>query len=237
MRSAGRRDEILSHAALLFSTRGVGGTTVRDIADAVGLHSGSLYHHFGSKDELVAEILVAFLDDLMNSYSSEIRWQADGHDQLDDLVHVSLRVAVRHPHASEIHTREFANLSSQPGFAQIDARTREVEDVWARIIDRGVADGGFRADLPPERLRQLLREIVWTAARRHRDTVDTDHAVTARILVALLVDGITARPGASPVPAPAPTGGGPVAAVELEHLRVEILALRGEVDELRRASV
>ena len=44
-----RREELLAIAASLFAERGFKNTTVRDIADAAGILSGSLYHHFDSK--------------------------------------------------------------------------------------------------------------------------------------------------------------------------------------------
>lgn len=51
------RDRILHAAARLFRERGYKGTTVRDIAEAVGILSGSLFHHFRSKDEILLDIM------------------------------------------------------------------------------------------------------------------------------------------------------------------------------------
>ena len=46
----------------MFAERGLRATTVRDIADSAGILSGSLYHHFSSKEEMVDELLRGFLD-------------------------------------------------------------------------------------------------------------------------------------------------------------------------------
>lgn len=51
------RDRILHAAAGLFHERGYQRTTVRDIADAVGILSGSLFYHFRSKEEMLLEIM------------------------------------------------------------------------------------------------------------------------------------------------------------------------------------
>ena len=51
-----RRDELLGLAAAMIAERGLRATTVRDIADAAGILSGSLYHHFSSKEEMVDEV-------------------------------------------------------------------------------------------------------------------------------------------------------------------------------------
>lgn len=57
MSSATGRERILSEAAELFLSNGYGDTSLRDIAAAVGIQPASIYHHFGSKEELFTEIL------------------------------------------------------------------------------------------------------------------------------------------------------------------------------------
>lgn len=56
-RDAVSRERILHAAARLFRERGYQRTTVRDIADRVGILSGSLFHHFRSKEEMLREIM------------------------------------------------------------------------------------------------------------------------------------------------------------------------------------
>ena len=63
-----RRDELLDLAATMFAERGLRATTVRDIADSAGILSGSLYHHFKSKEQMVEEVLRDFLDWLFARY-------------------------------------------------------------------------------------------------------------------------------------------------------------------------
>ncbi|QBJ98327.1 TetR/AcrR family transcriptional regulator [Rhodococcus sp. ABRD24] len=52
------RDEILDAAAELFTTRGFTGTSTRTIADAVGIRQASMYHHFATKDDILAALLI-----------------------------------------------------------------------------------------------------------------------------------------------------------------------------------
>ncbi|ABK05040.1 transcriptional regulator, TetR family [Arthrobacter sp. FB24] len=51
------RDEILDAAAELFTGQGFANTSTRAIADAVGMRQSSLYHHFGTKDDILGELL------------------------------------------------------------------------------------------------------------------------------------------------------------------------------------
>jgi AcrR family transcriptional regulator len=48
-----RRKEIIKTSARMFQERGYSGTTVRDLAKEVGITSGSIFHHFGSKEEVL----------------------------------------------------------------------------------------------------------------------------------------------------------------------------------------
>ena len=51
------RDLILESAAQVFCQKGYNGASMADIAEAVGLQKATLYHHFGSKQEILAELL------------------------------------------------------------------------------------------------------------------------------------------------------------------------------------
>ena len=58
---ANRREELLHAAARLFVEKGFDATTTRDIAEAVGMRSGSPFYHFRSKQELLKAAMIAGL--------------------------------------------------------------------------------------------------------------------------------------------------------------------------------
>lgn len=59
-------------AADLFAQKGYRATTVREIADAAGILSGSLYHHFDSKESIGDEILSGFINDVLADYRAAV---------------------------------------------------------------------------------------------------------------------------------------------------------------------
>ncbi|HWC81089.1 MAG TPA: helix-turn-helix domain-containing protein, partial [Pseudonocardiaceae bacterium] len=77
---------MLALSATLFAQRGFVSTTVRDIADAAGILSGSLYHHFDSKESMVDEILRTFLDDLFGRYREIIAAGLGPREALEAIV-------------------------------------------------------------------------------------------------------------------------------------------------------
>src|ERR1700726_2703490 len=114
-----RRNELLELAATLFAERGLRATTVRDIADAAGILSGSLYHHFDSKESMVDEILREFLDDLFGRYRLIAAKNLGPRLTLEAIVVTSFE-AIRQRHdAVAIYQNEAHRLSDQPRFAYI----------------------------------------------------------------------------------------------------------------------
>ncbi|MGV0791203.1 TetR/AcrR family transcriptional regulator [Mycolicibacterium sp. XJ1819] len=59
------RDQILIHASRLFYERGYGATSIRDIAEAVGISSSTMYHHFTNKQEVLYAIVARFMSDFI----------------------------------------------------------------------------------------------------------------------------------------------------------------------------
>jgi DNA-binding transcriptional regulator YbjK len=67
-----RWSELLQIAADLFAEHGYAATTVRDIAEVAGMRSGSLYHHFDSKESMIDEILSTFINQTLDAYETVI---------------------------------------------------------------------------------------------------------------------------------------------------------------------
>src|SRR5262245_25704240 len=93
-----RRDELLEIAAEQFADKGFKSTTVRDIADAAGILSGSLYHHFDSKESMVDEILRTFQDELFAAYDAVLASKDDARTKIEKAVRLSFEAIDQHPH-------------------------------------------------------------------------------------------------------------------------------------------
>src|SRR5258705_9523874 len=145
-----RRARILHSAAALFARKGISATTVREIADEVGILSGSLYHHFESKEAIVDEVVSSYLEDLRSRYKLVLASDGDPRSRLHDLVVASLQVMEAHPHASEIYQNEHNYLVQFDRFAYLKNAGKEVQSAWLDIITSGVRAKVFRADVHPK---------------------------------------------------------------------------------------
>jgi TetR/AcrR family transcriptional regulator, cholesterol catabolism regulator len=189
-----RRGLILTSAAEMFARKGIGATTVREIADAVGVLSGSLYHHFESKDAIVEEILTGYLDAIRTSYAQVLASGKNATDSLHDLVLTSLQVASEQPGATAIYQNELHCLREQDRFTGVLAAAASVPRTWLRVIERGVADGSFRDDIAPRVFYRLIRDAVWPSVRWHRSDGRYPTAQLAEDITSIFLNGFSAKP-------------------------------------------
>lgn len=188
-----RRETILGTAAALFARKGVAATTVRQIADEVGILSGSLYHHFDSKEAMVDEIISSFLRDLEERYAKVLAQEVNARARLHDLIVASLEVVEAHPHAAEIYQNDVNYLLGIERFSYLRNAGRQVQDTWLRVIEAGIAEGVFRGDLDAKILYRLMRDAVWLSVRWFKPSKGYPIAKLAEDATALFLDGLTAK--------------------------------------------
>jgi AcrR family transcriptional regulator len=164
-RPSARRRQILDAAAPLFAGRGVAGTSVRDIAQAAGLQSGSLYHQFTSKEQIAGEIVSGYLADLAETYAAAARPGLSGAERVAALIRASLEVMHRHPHASQIYERDSALLRETGTPADMRNHTHDLQEAWLDSFRAGIAEGAFRADLDIRVAFRLIRDGLWLTVR------------------------------------------------------------------------
>ncbi|CAM2921009.1 TetR/AcrR family transcriptional regulator [Skermania piniformis] len=192
-----RRDELLALAATLFAERGLRATTVRDIADAAGILSGSLYHHFDSKESIVDEILRGFLDDLFGRYREIVEAGLNPRDTLAALVVASFAAIDTEHAAVAIYQAEARRLQDSPRFGYIAQPNTEFRELWLGVLRAGVTDGSFRADADVELAYRFLRDTVWVAVRWYRPGGPLTAESVAKQYLSIVLDGL-ADPGAAP---------------------------------------
>jgi TetR/AcrR family transcriptional regulator, cholesterol catabolism regulator len=188
-----RRDELLRIAADLFATKGFRNTTVRDIADAAGILSGSLYHHFTSKEQMVDEILRTFQDELFGQYDAILASDADARAKLEQAIRVSFD-ALDHRHSEvAIFQNDAQYLATLDGFGYVAERHAQSRDVWMTLLRQGAADGVLRDDLDLEVLYRFLRDSLWFSVNWYRPGGPLSASAVADQYVSILTEGVTPR--------------------------------------------
>ena len=163
-----RREQLLAISARLIATRGYSATTVRDIADEAGILSGSLYHHFSSKEAILDEILRSFLGGLRQR--SEVIAAAGGgpRNVFDELVRTAFATIEAQPDAVALYQNEAAFLATLPGFEYVAQESAGIEEIWLAVIREGQRDGVFRAGIDSAVAYRFIRDAVWSSVHWFR---------------------------------------------------------------------
>ena len=189
--SASRRDELLQLAATMFAERGLRATTVRDIAGSAGILSGSLYHHFKSKEQMVEEVLRDFLDWLFGRYREIVDTEPDPLARLKGLFMASFE-AIEHRHAQVvIYQDEAKRLSALPQFDFVEARNKEQRKMWVDVLNQGVGEGCLRPDLDVDLVYRFIRDTTWVSVRWYQPGGPLTAEQVGRHYLAIVLGGIT----------------------------------------------
>lgn len=152
------RTQILAHATRLFAAQGVSGTSLQEVADAVGVKKPSLLYHFESKDLLHEAVLDHLLARWNDTLPALLR-AASREDRFDAILDETFAFFVAEPDRARLLLREALDRP-----AQMRALLAKYVAPWLSAvsgsIDKGRAAGVFRADVSPEAYVVMVIHLV-----------------------------------------------------------------------------
>jgi AcrR family transcriptional regulator len=190
--AASRRQEIVAIAASVFARKGLAGATVRDIADAAGILSGSLYHHFASKEEMIAEVLGADLEEVSAAFAEAV--VDDPATSLRNLIGVGVAQVHRDPDVARILRNDGRSLAGNPRLAHLAEARVAGREVWDRVVVAGCESGVFRPDVDPALVVRVMLDAVLGTYVWFLPAAPTAPGVVAGQLADLFLAGLQPRP-------------------------------------------
>lgn len=157
-----RLREICRIAARVFYEKGYSGASMQDIADAVGLTKAGLYHHIGSKDRLLFEIMNYGMDILKETVLDRVSSIQDPRERLRETIKGHIHLIV-HARDLEITVILHENRSlEEPLRNKINLRKREYIKFLENVIAEARAQAGGEPLLNPKLAAfALLGMINW----------------------------------------------------------------------------
>jgi len=195
---ATRKEELTREAARLFAERGFHGTSMGDLAEAIGVQKGSLYSLTGSKQELLCETMREGAR-AFHAALDEVPDDAPPIERVQLALRGHLRVVAEQIDVATVFTREWRYLEDTYR-AEILAERRRYEERWRALFREGVESGGLRTDLDAGAAALLVLSAANWAYTWLTPGRDTDEL--ADRFTAIIVDGI--RGYATPRSAKAP---------------------------------
>jgi TetR/AcrR family transcriptional regulator, cholesterol catabolism regulator len=183
---ATRRSELTREAARLFAERGYHGTSIGDLAQAMGVQKGSLYAHIASKQDLLYETMrdgaAAFHAGL-----DEISEQLPATEKIRLALRAHLRVVAEQLDVATVFVREWRYLEGERRDEIVSERRRYEERIRA-LFREGRELSELRTDLDDANAALLMLSAANWAYTWLRPGSDTDEL--ADRFYALLIDGM-----------------------------------------------
>lgn len=186
-----RRKEIVDQAAALFNARGYHGTSLEDVAAAVGLRKASLYHYFRGKDDILKLIHEDFLTWTMQREEQRRAYGLPPGQHLLEIIADTLEVLSRRPGHIRVFIEHYRELDETTRTHIAEERERYagmVEDVIRSGIEKGV----FRPVDPRLGMLALFGAVNW-AYQWYRPKEGDEPRQMAYALWDLLMRGVRSR--------------------------------------------
>lgn len=211
-------NELYEHATRLFAERGFAGTSLQDIADALGITRPALYYYVKSKDELLAKLVTEVTNGPLEELTALVeRPELDAVAALRGVVDVLVRRRTTQPERFRLLIRSEAELPEGLMSAYDESR-RAVLKTIAGVVERGIRAGQFRPVDARVAALGVLGMCNWVAWWFHPGGRESAEAVTEQF--ADMAIGALQRQDRQ-----VPDGGSPAAALKL---------LRQDLDHLER---
>ena len=148
---------LLLAAAAVFARMAYADARLKDISDEAGVSQGSLYFHFGNKEDVARAVLVAQQESMASVLTRVLEAPGSGLDRV-----LGLFQGLAELIAGDELVQAGIRLSTQPATGlEVDpsAPYREWVDVASSLLREGVRDGSMAADLDTRAAAELLNEI------------------------------------------------------------------------------
>jgi AcrR family transcriptional regulator len=178
-----RREELTRAAARLFAERGYQGTSLADLAKAVGVQKPSLYHHIAGKEELLWDVA----QEGAAAFHAALDAVPQDADRIRNALRAHLAVVAAQLDIATVFVREWRFLSDEHREAFV-AERRRYEERIRDLFREGVEQGELRTDLDVATAALLFLSAANWAYTWLRPGADTE-ALADRLYAALL-DGM-----------------------------------------------
>ena len=152
------RTRILDAAAALFRDQGYAAVSLRAIAGAAGMQSGSMYYHFGSKEEIVTEVLNMGIERVHDQVSTTIATlpvDADAATLIRTGIRNHLKALFAFGAYTSANVRIYGQVPASARQGNLAVR-RRYEGLWDDILGRAKARGGVQGEIDLAAFRLLL---------------------------------------------------------------------------------
>jgi len=187
-KKASKKELILRRAATMFREKGFAATSMRDLAEMVGIEAASLYNHIRSKNEIleaicfdVANIFNTYIDSLDNGKEKSI-------EKIEKILRFHIRQMIENYEEVFVSDREWKHLN-EPYLSNFQNQRRNYRRKFAAIIKEGISNGEIRNIDAPTAVLIILHAVSGIESwHRSKARISADELEDNMIMI--MIDGL-----------------------------------------------
>lgn len=153
-----RKEVILQQAASLFKEKGFKATSMRDLAEALGIEAASLYNHISSKNELLHLICFSVAERFLSKMAVVEKSKGTAISKLETILQFHIKEMVNRYNEVYVSDREWRHLS-EPLLHEYRELRRSYRKQITTLIESGIAAGEIKNIDAPTAVLILLHAI------------------------------------------------------------------------------
>ena len=187
-RKASKKELILRKAAAMFREKGFAATSMRDLAETVGIEAASLYNHIRSKNEILESICF----DVANRFNTHIDIvESDNQSsikKIETLLRFHIRQMVENYEEVYVSDREWKHLD-EPYLSNFQNQRRNYRKKFASIVEEGIKRNEIKNIDAPTSILIMLHAVSGIESW-HRSTAKISAKELEDNMIMIMTDGL-----------------------------------------------
>ena len=184
-----KRDVITQKGAGLFRKKGFAASSMRELADSVGVEASSLYNHIGSKSEILRSICFTVANRFTGQLNEVEQLSLDAVEKLENLIRFHIQMMLENFDEVYVANHEWKQLE-EPYLSNFLSQRKAYENRLADIIRDGISKG-FIKDINPHVVVLIILSAVRGLEFWQRNKKNISESELADQMVSHLLNGIT----------------------------------------------
>lgn len=190
-KKASKKDFIVQKAASMFREKGFPATSMRDLAESVGIEAASLYNHIQSKSEILQQIISRISDDCNNHLDQLDDAGLSGLQKIESVIRFHIRMMLDRFEDYHVMINEWIHLEEQFLTSFINQRRNYVQRL-ERIISEGIKVKEIKSVLPYVAVLTILSAVrgleFWHRSQKHYSPEELEENMVSYLIGGLKCD-------------------------------------------------
>jgi AcrR family transcriptional regulator len=157
-KKASKKDLIIRKASFMFREKGFPATSMRDLAESVGLEAASLYNHIQSKSEILQEIIFHTANDCNIHLNSLIEDEMSNHKKIESLIRFHVQMMLNRFDDYCVMINEWIHLP-EPYLTTFITQRRNYVQKMEAIIEEGIREKEMKPVMPYVAMLTILSSV------------------------------------------------------------------------------